>query len=146
MALPDIISVQDLFRSPVRAGAPISPDGTKIAHLAPWKDRLNVWVQSVDTDDDARCVTADDNRSVFSYQWTDHPRWLLYIQDDNGDENWHVYRVTWRTRTLQPPISRRSPGRRRTSSWPPDAPARRSLDSTSERWRCSTLRTRYRHR
>jgi dipeptidyl aminopeptidase/acylaminoacyl peptidase len=93
MALPDIISVEDLFRSPVRAGASISPDGTKIAYLAPWKDRLNVWVQSVDSDDDARCVTADDNRSVLSYQWTDDPRWLLYTQDDNGDENWHVYRV-----------------------------------------------------
>lgn len=30
-------------------------------------------------------MTADDNRSVLSYQWTDDPRWLLYIQDDNGD-------------------------------------------------------------
>jgi len=61
--LPAFISVEDLFTSPVRAGASISPDGTKIAYLAPRKDRLNVWVQSVDSDDDARCVTADDNRS-----------------------------------------------------------------------------------
>ena len=30
-------------------------------------------------------MTADNNRSVLSYQWTDDPRWLLYIQDDNGD-------------------------------------------------------------
>ena len=22
---------------------------------------------------------------MLSYQWTDDPRWLLYIQDDNGD-------------------------------------------------------------
>ena len=28
-------------------------------------------------------MTADDNRSVLSYQWTDDPRWLLYIQDDD---------------------------------------------------------------
>jgi dipeptidyl aminopeptidase/acylaminoacyl peptidase len=93
MAVPEIITVEDLFSSPTRTGATISPDGTRIAYLAPWKNRLNVWVQSVDPDDDARCVTADDNRSVLSYQWTDDPRWLLYIQDDNGDENWHVYRV-----------------------------------------------------
>jgi dipeptidyl aminopeptidase/acylaminoacyl peptidase len=93
MALPEIITVEDLFSSPTRAGATISPDGTRIAYLAPWKNRLNVWVQSVDSDDVARCVTADDNRSVLSYQWTDDPRWLLYIQDDNGDENWHVYRI-----------------------------------------------------
>ncbi len=47
MALPELISVEDLFKSPVRAGATISPDGTTIAYLAPWKDRLNVWVQDV---------------------------------------------------------------------------------------------------
>ncbi len=60
MALPEIISVEDLFSSPIRAGATISPDGTRIAYLAPWKNRLNVWVQSVDSDDEARRLTADD--------------------------------------------------------------------------------------
>jgi dipeptidyl aminopeptidase/acylaminoacyl peptidase len=93
MALPDIISVEDFFSSPVRASASISPDGTKIAYLAPWKDRLNVWVQSVDANDAPRRVTADDNRSVFIYRWSDDPRWLLYAQDGDGDENWHIYRV-----------------------------------------------------
>ncbi|MGH7291658.1 MAG: S9 family peptidase, partial [Myxococcota bacterium] len=84
------ISVDDLFKSPTRAAATISPDGTRIAYLAPWRNRLNVWVHSVDDDGDARCVTADETRSVLSYHWTDDPRWLLYTQDDNGDENWHI--------------------------------------------------------
>jgi dipeptidyl aminopeptidase/acylaminoacyl peptidase len=96
MALPDLISVEELFSAPVRAGATISPDGTKIAYLAPRNNRLNIWVESVDAGEDgdtARCVTADDNRSIYAYHWTDDPRWLLYAQDDDGDENWHVYRV-----------------------------------------------------
>jgi len=42
MALPEIITVEDHFNPPVRAGATISPDGTRIAYLAPWKNRLNV--------------------------------------------------------------------------------------------------------
>jgi dipeptidyl aminopeptidase/acylaminoacyl peptidase len=71
----------------------ISPDGTRIAFLAPWKNRLNVWVQDVDSAEDARCVTADETRTVLSYDWTDDPRWLLYLQDNGGDENWHIYRV-----------------------------------------------------
>jgi dipeptidyl aminopeptidase/acylaminoacyl peptidase len=87
------ISLDDLFRSPTRASATISPDGTRIAYLAPWRNRLNVWVHSVDDDGDARCVTADETRSVLSYQWTDDPRCLLYTQDNGGDENWHIYRV-----------------------------------------------------
>jgi dipeptidyl aminopeptidase/acylaminoacyl peptidase len=90
---PEIIPVEDLFRSPVRAGATISPDGSRIAYLAPWKDRLNVWVEPLDGTGEPRRVTADDTRSVYIYEWTDDPRWLLYLQDTGGDENWHVYRV-----------------------------------------------------
>ena len=93
MAIPEQISVDDFFRPPTRAEASISPDGTKIAYLAPWRNRLNVWVGSVGDEDDARCVTADETRSVLSYSWTDDPRWLLYTQDNGGDENWHIYRV-----------------------------------------------------
>lgn len=93
MALPDIITVEELFGSPERIGAAISPDGTKIAYLAPWKNRLNVWIEDLDTGTDARCVTADEVRSVVGYHWTDDPRWLLYVQDSGGDENWHLYRV-----------------------------------------------------
>lgn len=36
---------------------------------------------------------ADETRTVRRYEWTDDPRWLLYLQDDGGDENWHVHRV-----------------------------------------------------
>jgi dipeptidyl aminopeptidase/acylaminoacyl peptidase len=97
MALPDLIPVEDFFSPPERAGATVSPDGTRIAYLAPWKDRLNVWVQDLDPsgglDGEPRCVTADEARSVQSYQWTDDPRWLLYLQDSGGDENWHLFRV-----------------------------------------------------
>ncbi|MFG1792544.1 alpha/beta fold hydrolase [Nocardia sp. NPDC049149] len=93
MALPKLLTVADLFDSPVRAAASVSPDGTRIAYLAPWQHRLNVWVQDLDAAAAPRCVTADDKRSVVSFEWTDDPRWLLYLQDNDGDENWHLYRV-----------------------------------------------------
>ncbi|MEE2039523.1 S9 family peptidase [Nocardiopsis sp. CT-R113] len=93
MALPDMISVEDLFDPPERSGASISRDGARIAFLAPWKNRLNIWVQDLDGADEPRCVTADETRSVQNYEWTDDPRWLLYTQDSGGDENWHLFRV-----------------------------------------------------
>ncbi|MGV0873750.1 S9 family peptidase [Mycolicibacterium sp. XJ879] len=93
MALPPQITVEDFFRPPVRAAATISPDGTRIAFLAPWHDRLNVWVQDVNGGEDAHCVTADKIRSVYIYRWSQDSRWLLYLQDNGGDENWHLYRV-----------------------------------------------------
>lgn len=93
MVLPDMISVEDFFRSPARASASISPDGTRIAFLAPWKNRLNVWIQDLESDSEPRCVTADETRTVQRYSWTDDPRFMVYLQDDGGDENWHVHRV-----------------------------------------------------
>ena len=93
MALPDLIAVEDLLRPPERARASISPDGTRIAFLAPWRNRLNVWIEHLDPGSEPRCVTADETRTVQDYRWTDDPRFLLYLQDDGGDENWHVFRV-----------------------------------------------------
>ncbi|WP_246113451.1 hypothetical protein [Streptomyces montanus] len=91
------LAVEEFLGAPVRIAASISPAGTRIAYLAPWRERLNIWVESVDSDEEARCVTADDNRSVHVYHWTDDPRWLLYEQDGDGDENWHVFRVDLET-------------------------------------------------
>ncbi|MBY0288636.1 MAG: S9 family peptidase [Mycobacteriaceae bacterium] len=96
MIKPERISVEDLFKPPVRAGAAISPDGTRVAYLAPWQDRLNIWVASLDGTEfgaDARRITADETRSILHFSWTDDPRWLLYLQDTGGDENWHIFRV-----------------------------------------------------
>ncbi|BBZ31907.1 S9 family peptidase [Mycolicibacterium confluentis] len=93
MPLPQLISVEDFFNPPQRAGAAISPDGTRIAYLAPWQNRLNIWVQGVDGTDEPRCVTADEDRSVYIFSWTQDSRWLLYMQDEGGNERWHVYRV-----------------------------------------------------
>ncbi|GAS98614.1 peptidase S9 prolyl oligopeptidase active site domain-containing protein [Mycolicibacterium canariasense] len=91
--MPTHITVEEFFRAPERTAATISPDGTRLAYLAPWRNRLNIWVQRLDTDEPARCVTADETRSVYIYRWTPDPRWLLYMQDTGGDENWHLYRI-----------------------------------------------------
>ncbi|PWV48516.1 S9 family peptidase [Nocardiopsis sp. L17-MgMaSL7] len=93
MALPDLHTIDDLYGSPQRTGARISPDGTRIAFLAPWRNRLNVWVQDLEPGSEPRPVTADETRSVLSYEWAEVPGLLLYLQDDDGDENWHLYRV-----------------------------------------------------
>ncbi|ORA04977.1 S9 family peptidase [Mycolicibacterium bacteremicum] len=91
--MPQRISVEEFFSPPERAGATISPDGTRIAYLAPWRNRLNIWVQDLDGATEPRCVTADETRSVYLYSWTHDSRHLLYMQDTGGDENWHLHRV-----------------------------------------------------
>ncbi|MEJ6544415.1 S9 family peptidase [Brachybacterium paraconglomeratum] len=87
------LTIEDLLRPPERSGITISPDGTRLAHLAMWHERLNIWVEEIDADAPAHCVTADDSRSITRYLWADDSRRLLYQQDSDGDENWHVFRI-----------------------------------------------------
>jgi dipeptidyl aminopeptidase/acylaminoacyl peptidase len=103
--LPPIIPRKILFGNPVRAAPQIAPDGKRLAFLAPDnKDVLQVWVQTLGKDD-ARPVTADKKRGIRQYEWTYAPDTLLYLQDADGDENFHVYATTLadgRTRDLTP--------------------------------------------
>jgi hypothetical protein len=39
------------------------------------------------------CVTHDARRGIKTYHWTDDPRRLLYLQDTDGNEDSHLYRV-----------------------------------------------------
>ncbi|MFI2229845.1 S9 family peptidase [Nocardia testacea] len=91
---PALIDVETFFADPQFANASISPDGARVAYLAPHRGRLNVWVRDIDrTHDDAVPVTGDARRGITTYYWTDNPRWLLYLQDTDGNEDWHLYRA-----------------------------------------------------
>ncbi|WP_214407403.1 S9 family peptidase [Pseudonocardia lacus] len=92
--IPDPIDVEDLFADPRFAVPGISPDGTRLAYAAPHRGRLNIFVRGVDQDHaDAVPVTHDTRRGITQYHWTDDPRWLLYLQDTDGNEDWHLHRV-----------------------------------------------------
>ncbi|MBR8744607.1 S9 family peptidase [Nocardiopsis sp. MG754419] len=91
---PRRIEVEEFFADPAFAQPTISPDGTRMAYLAPAHGRQNVWVRGIDEDhDDAVPITRDDRRGIRTYHWSDDSRWLLYLQDTDGDEDWHLYRV-----------------------------------------------------
>ena len=94
MGLPRLIPVEDFVADPSFSAAQISPDGAKLAYLAPKYGKLQVWVRGIDeTHDDAVCVTRDERRGIHTFYWTDDPRWLLYRQDTDGNEDWHIWRV-----------------------------------------------------
>src|SRR3954466_1286633 len=98
---PRLIPRKVLFGNPVKASPQISPDGKRIAYLAPdKKDVMQVWVQTVGQDD-ARQVTADRKRGIRVHYWAYTPDTLLYQQDNDGDENYHIYSVNLKTRAVR---------------------------------------------
>ncbi len=101
----DLIPRKTLFGNPERTAVTLSHDGTRVAYLAPVDGVLNVWVAPVDAIGDAKPVTRDRGRGIRHYMWSYHPGYLLYGQDRDGDENWHVHAVeidTGHTRDLTP--------------------------------------------
>lgn len=87
------IPLEDFFRNSERTGYQLSPDGSYISYMAPYKDRLNVFVRRVDeTDEHAIRITNETKRSVAGYMWADNQR-LLYMKDTAGDENYQLYGV-----------------------------------------------------
>lgn len=91
--LPPLIARDVLFGNPERTGPQLSPDGTRLAWLAPDKKNvLQVWVKTIGKDDD-RVVTADKKRGIRQYTWARDNKTLLYLQDEDGNENFHLYGV-----------------------------------------------------
>lgn len=86
-----------LFGNPVKTSPRISPDGTRMAYLAPVNNVLNVWVGTIGQED-YQPVTNDTVRGVRFYFWAQDNRHILYIQDMGGNENWRLYATNLETR------------------------------------------------
>lgn len=92
--LPPLIDRQIFFGDPEIVGAQLSPDGTYMSFLKPYQGMRNIWVKPVDAPfQDAEPITADTERPINGYAWSRDGRYVLYVQDKGGDENFHVYIV-----------------------------------------------------
>jgi dipeptidyl aminopeptidase/acylaminoacyl peptidase len=91
-ALPPLIPRDVLFGNPERVSPRISPDGSKIAYIAPRDGVMNVHLRTVGQADD-RPLTGETERPVRAFYWAENGRYILYPQDTRGDENWHLFRV-----------------------------------------------------
>src|SRR5215213_6230918 len=91
---PPLIDRELFFGDPEIAGAQISPDGAFIAFIKPFKGTRNVWVKKTgDPFTSAKPITADTKRPIPAYFWSRDGKYILFVQDKAGDENYNVYAV-----------------------------------------------------
>ena len=92
--LPPLLDRELFFGNPEISGAQISPDGRYVSFLKPYKDTRNVWVKRTgDPFTAAKLITNDTKRPVTQYFWSRDGKYILYAQDQLGDENYNVYAV-----------------------------------------------------
>ena len=92
-AAPPIIARQVLFGNPEKASGEISPDGKWIGYVAPDEGVLNVFVAPREHPAQAKVVTHDRKRGVRSFSFTYDGKYVLYPQDEGGNENFHLFGV-----------------------------------------------------
>jgi dipeptidyl aminopeptidase/acylaminoacyl peptidase len=92
--LPPLIDREIFFGNPEIVGAQISPDGKYIAFRKPYKETMNIWVKRTDEAfDRARRITNETQRPIRGYFWSRDAKYILFVNDFGGDENFNVYAV-----------------------------------------------------
>ena len=87
------ISVEDFMRNPGNMGYELSPDGNYITYASDWESRLNVFVKKMDDNSEPVRVSNVQDRNISAFFWKDDT--LLYVKDNGGDENYHIYSSTF---------------------------------------------------
>ncbi|HYZ85708.1 MAG TPA: alpha/beta fold hydrolase, partial [Bryobacteraceae bacterium] len=93
-SLPPLIDRELIFGNPEIAGASLSPDGKFLAFMKPWNDTRNIWVKRVDEPfEKAKLLTGERKRPIPAFLWTRDSKQIIYVRDNDGDENFNVYAV-----------------------------------------------------
>lgn len=103
--LPPLIDREVFFGDPEITGAQLSPDGQLISFLKTNKGQINIWVKKrAEPFGAAIPLTADSARPITGYFWSRDSKYILYVHDQGGDENFHLYAIdpTQATRTTLP--------------------------------------------
>ena len=89
-----LISRRLLFAGADRSTVRISPDGRRIAFMAPVDGVLNLWVGALDNLAKARPLTRVTDRDLGPWiVWLYNNRHVAFFRDQGGDENWQAHRV-----------------------------------------------------
>jgi len=89
-----IIDREIFFGNTEYSQAKLSPNGKFISFIKPHLGVKNIWVKGrYDSFDSAYPITADTNRPIPGYFWSRDSKYILFVQDQDGDENYQVYAV-----------------------------------------------------
>lgn len=90
---PPLIDRSIFFDNPEIAGGQLSPDGMYISFMKAHNGILNIWVKKFDEPfENARRLTNLDRPSG-GYFWTHDGKYILYVNDKGGNENYNVFAV-----------------------------------------------------
>ncbi len=92
---PTLIDRKVFFGDPEISGAQLSPDGKYLAFRKPLNGVINIWVKGINEPMSAASpITEDKNRPIPAYFWSQDSKYILFVQDKEGNENFRIYAVS----------------------------------------------------
>ena len=85
------IPLEDFFKNPEKSSYQISPDGSFYSFMAPYKNRMNIFIQKI-SDSSATQLTFEEARDIAGYFWPNNEQ-IVFLKDEGGDENFHLFGV-----------------------------------------------------
>jgi dipeptidyl aminopeptidase/acylaminoacyl peptidase len=84
------LQIEDFMKLPEKSGFQVSPDGKRLAYLAPWNNKLNIVVKNLQDQKEMKLTYSE--QGISHFVWINNET-ILYIIDDNGNEDYHLYSV-----------------------------------------------------
>ncbi len=92
--LPPLVDRRVFFGDPEVTGGRLSPDGLHLSFVRELDGVLNVWAKGLEEPwDTARPLTDDRERPITNHFWSRDGRFVLFAQDQRGNENFRIYAV-----------------------------------------------------
>ena len=88
-----IIDRELFFGNPEISGGQLSPDGKWISFMKEYDGIMNIWVKKFDEPFEKSRPLTNSKRPMQSYFWSYDGKYILYVKDENGDENVNVFAV-----------------------------------------------------
>jgi dipeptidyl aminopeptidase/acylaminoacyl peptidase len=88
-----ILDRQLFFGNPQIAGGQLSPDGKTISFLKAYDGIMNIWIKDFDESFESARPITDSKRPLMGYSWSEDGKYILYVKDNDGDENMNVWAV-----------------------------------------------------
>ena len=88
---PDLIPLQQLFvSSDWNDNYKVSPDGKRLAWIGVKDGRLTILFRMIGRDE-VGIINTHSLRGIYWFTWVQDSRRILYAQDQEGNENYHIY-------------------------------------------------------
>ncbi|MFT3903827.1 MAG: S9 family peptidase [Niabella sp.] len=91
---PPLIDRSVFFDNPEISGGQLSPDGKYISFMKAYNGIMNIWVKKFDEPFSAARRLTNLERPSGGYFWTYDGKYILYVKDKGGNENYNVYAVS----------------------------------------------------